>query len=107
LWWVFVKISSQELFDEGWLRTTIPLISAYRVARIIGRSHQRLAILVIFWERVSLFAQVSSYFILLSLGWKGLGFNPQHQEKEKEKLLKIIFKLNKATKWQIYIFNLY
>jgi hypothetical protein len=37
---VFLRWGSHELFLRGWLRTEILLVSAARVARIIGMSHQ-------------------------------------------------------------------
>jgi hypothetical protein len=40
----FSEIGSHELFVWGWLRTMILLISASCVARIIGTSHQHLAL---------------------------------------------------------------
>jgi lysylphosphatidylglycerol synthetase-like protein (DUF2156 family) len=43
LWWIFFKIGSHEIFARGWLGTLILLISASRVARITGVSHQGLA----------------------------------------------------------------
>jgi hypothetical protein len=48
LWWVFFKIGSCELFDQGWLWTAILLISASWVARITGVCHWCLATMYFF-----------------------------------------------------------
>jgi hypothetical protein len=40
LWWIFFKIGSSGTICPGWLRTSIPLISASWVARITGVRHQ-------------------------------------------------------------------
>jgi hypothetical protein len=43
---VFIEIRSHELFCPGWVQTVILLISASRVARITGVSHQCLALIL-------------------------------------------------------------
>jgi hypothetical protein len=60
------KIGSHELCAGGWLWTNILLISASWVARIIGVSHQQLALLS-FWRPPRLLKAVVPLFFFFSL----------------------------------------
>jgi hypothetical protein len=69
----FFEIGSRELFAQGWLQTTIPLISASRVARITGVSPQRLAPLQLLIYL--LLTSIPGYYIILgNISRKIVGF---------------------------------
>jgi hypothetical protein len=62
---VFFEIGSLEPFAQGWLRTAILLISASRVARITGMSHQHLTALV--FIMTFLYTRTMYFITLLTL----------------------------------------